>query len=115
MSTFNRLETAALKAMADAVPNHRDALLARFQSATVTKRENTGAGFFTDFTVDCTAFAPLPLTVSDMGAVAEIEGFGAPFLLMVFWKDGHPVMLEGASCGDDTSAVDFGTIGFKLT
>ena len=48
---------------------------------------------------------------------AAVVGAGALvviLLLLVFWKDGYSAMLEGASCGDDTSAVDFATVAFKL-
>lgn len=119
MSTFNRLEAAALAAMAAGVPDHEVALLALFRRAAVTKRENTGAGFFTYFTVDRAMAAPLPLTVNDTGAVAEIAGLESPLLLSLFWKDGYPFMLEGATCGhdtsSDTSAIDFGIVSFKLS
>jgi hypothetical protein len=99
--------------MAAACPDHTATLLAQFRNATVTKRTNSGAGFWTDFTVDRTTAPPVPLT-EPLGATGEIDGFVDPILFVLFMKGGYAVQIEGAAIRDDTSAVDFSTVNFAI-
>lgn len=114
MKGFNRLEAAALEAVAAGYPDHTAALLAQFRNATVTNRTNSGAGFWTDFAVDRTAAPPLPLNEDRLGATGDVEGFVDPILFFVLLRDGYSVQIEGAAIRDDTSAVDFDAVAFTI-
>lgn len=114
MSGFNRLEAAVLEAVANGYPDHTAALAAQFRNATVTKRTNSGAGFWTDFIVDRTAAPPVPLSEERLGATGDIEGFVDPILFVVLIRDGYSVQIEGAAIRDDTSAVNFDAVEFTI-
>jgi len=83
-------------------------------TATVTRRENSGAGFFTYLAVDRTT-APVRNAKRVLGNVtASIEGFKQPLLMMLFMKDGYAEMLEAAAVDDSTVGIDPSTLRFKI-
>lgn len=115
MSVFTALEKATLDEICRQEADHRAALEQQIATATVTRRENSGAGFFTHLSVDH-SLAPIIGGKSVIGKVAvEIEGFEEPLLLMLFMKDGYADMLEGAAITDSTENVDLSAVRFKLT
>jgi hypothetical protein len=115
MQRLNDLELAALRQIARQYPDAEHALLDLFVSCGVTKRENTGHGFFTDLMAGHTTNKPLNLR-SPLGDVyANVEGMIYPLGLLVFLKAGYPVLLEGyAAGGDDTSQIDFSNVNFTV-
>jgi hypothetical protein len=116
------LERAALEAIAGQVAENalfREQgahVTLRYQAdmARVVARENTGAGFFTTFQVDAEQrLEGLPVPVGDV--VIRIDGLdhGMGFLLWI--KNGVIHELEGYAQGDeDTSKLNFGTVGFAI-
>lgn len=114
MLSFTELERAALEAIGRQHPDDRAALQAQLAMARVVRRENSGAGFFTDLAIDEAA----PRVTSRhrvLGNVgATVDGFDAPLLLMLFMRDGFAEMLEGAACGDSTVGVNLEALRFDL-
>jgi hypothetical protein len=108
------LEQAALKEICRQESDAREALERQLATATVTRRENSGAGFFTYLAVD-RRIAPVSSSERVLGLVAAtIDGFEQPILLMLFMKDGYADFLEGATVGDSTTGIDLSTLRFKI-
>jgi hypothetical protein len=76
------------------------ALRAQLPELVVTERENTGVGFYVNFSgpVPAASISHLKLTFGDVDAMVEGLTYGAGFLLYV--KDGRIVMLEGHTYGE---------------
>src|SRR5665213_3482708 len=106
MDNLNALELAALQRIAE---NHRDvapALLSTFRSCAVTRRENTGHGFFTDLTLGTQTLPPIALQSPLGDASISVDGMQYGIGCLVFLKNGHPNFLEGFSYADeDTSKI----------
>jgi hypothetical protein len=114
MLHLTALETAALEEICRQQIDGRRALERQLASATVARRENSGAGFFTYLAVDRAA-APVTNAKRVLGnAAATIEGFKQPLLLMLFMKDGYAEMLEGAAVDDSTVGIDLSKLRFKI-
>ncbi len=45
---------------------------------------------------------------------AQIEGFNAPLILLLFMKDGYVHFLEGATCADTTVGIDLTNVVFAI-
>jgi hypothetical protein len=108
------LERAVLARISSEHPDAREALEAQLATATVVRRENSGAGFFTYLTVDRST-RPLIASETVFGNVAAlIKGFKQPMLFLLFTKDGYVVMLEGATIDDSTVGVDLASLPFTM-
>jgi hypothetical protein len=108
------LERAALKRISEKYPDARQALEAQLATATVVRRENSGAGFFTHLTVDRST-QPLTTLETVFGKVAaSIEGFKQPMILLLFTKQGYAVMLEGATIDDSTVGLELACLQFTI-
>jgi hypothetical protein len=114
MSDITPLERAVLGSILDRWPDLRPALEQQLATARVTKRENSGAGFFTTLAVDPTtpAIQGRPDSVD-----AEVDGLahGMGFVLFVDGA-GHADLLEGYTYGEreDTSGLDLHNLIFEL-
>jgi hypothetical protein len=96
------LEKSVLEMLLDGSDEAFDTLKQQLNCATVTKREFTGVGFFTNFAVPNDA--QIKRNVSDMtlgGVRAEFPGLkhGAGFLLFI--REGVITMLEGFTYDED--------------
>jgi hypothetical protein len=114
MLDFTALERAVLAEICrDA---EEPALLERqLASASVTRRENTGDGFFTWFAVDrtCAAFMSRWRVLGNVHAA--VEGFERPITLTLFRdKDGYANLLEATSAAQTTVGLDFFTVRFTI-
>ena len=114
MSDFTSLERAVLQEICRQQGEKRAALVAQLSTATVARRENSGAGFFIYLSVNR---ATSPVMGSDrvLGRVmATVEGYKGSFDLMLFMEDGYADFLEGATTGDDdTTSIDLTTLRFN--
>jgi len=103
MTKFTDLERAMLAAICDTQVDAGELLQAALGAARVTKRENTGHGFYTSFEVDRDRPPP---TIPDRfveGPNYEVR-VGGQILLMGFilWlEDGYPACLEGFQYGTE--------------
>jgi hypothetical protein len=106
------LEKAVLEAMCDRTPNEADALRSQIETTTVLDRTNTGVGFYTK----------LKPTNSDKlltnrvigGVFANVAGLDNPVAFLLFTKDGHVDLLEGAATDESTATIDFAVARFVI-
>jgi len=116
VTTFNALEWAALRAIFAETPELAPLLTAQAEQATVTKRENTGGGFFTDISV-AGDWEPIR-SKSPLGdnVFARVEGLEHGLGLLVFLEEGRLHLLEGYSvAGEDTQPLAFESVAFEIT
>ena len=96
------LEKAVVDALLDKQGDPFDTARQQLAHATVTKREFTGVGFFTEFAIAEDAPVRRDLPDATLGnAGAELPGLqhGAGFLLFI--RGGVVTMLEGYTYADD--------------
>ena len=116
MMAFTDLETAALSAIFDEVPDIAAALEEQRKSASVKERENTGGGFITTMLVaedvpKVSGFAVLGYEVN-----ANIEGMNHGLGFALILKDGRLHALDGHSRGaENTAKLDFSEVAFTIT
>jgi hypothetical protein len=114
MLRLTKLEQAALSEICRQQSDGREALESQLATAEVTRRENSGAGFFTFLAVDRTT-APFRTGRQVLGRVAaNVEGFEQPILLILFVTDGYADMLEGTTVGDSTVGIDLANLKFVI-
>lgn len=111
---FNAIERAVLDWIAGHQANG-GAIRAQFSTASSVSRRNTGLDFYTTFAVTAEPrhrLATRPLAGEAWAHVRGLER-GLTFLL---WADddGYLVALEGASFGEDISALDFETVELEF-
>jgi hypothetical protein len=112
--SFTPLERAALERICIKHPDVCEALQAQLATATVIRRENSGAGLFTYLAVDRST-QPIAGAKPVLGNVtALIEGFKQQMVLLLFTKEGYADMLEGATIEDSTSGLDFASLQFTI-
>jgi hypothetical protein len=115
MATLNDVETAALHAIAANYPDFEPQIASMFESCVVTKRENTGGGFFTTLALQTQVFSPIGLRSPLGDGWLSIKGLRFGICCLVFLTEGFPTLLEGYAVGpEDTSEIDFGTVAFKV-
>ena len=108
---LNAVEAAVLAAMSE-MCSAPDALREQIAAAAVVSRRNTGAGFFTELKIDKFT-QPVPEKII-CNIFANIEGCKNPVAFVLFLKDGHIDILEGASVEDSTVDLDFSSANFNL-
>ena len=113
MSSLNELEKAVLEQMVRQAPDDlRVALKEKIDSAEVTGRKNTGAGFYAKLKVGKTSTSIKARVVDNVWA--DIEGFAQSMTFLVFLEDGAIHTLEGAAIDDSTVDVDFSNVRFAI-
>jgi hypothetical protein len=92
----------------------KPALEAQFASAIVVSRDNTGAGFYTNFTVTHDSSMAVRGERLRNGPSGTIEGlkYGMGFILWL--TDGFANCLEGYSYDESTVEIDFEKASFEV-
>ncbi|HEY1929302.1 MAG TPA: hypothetical protein VGG92_17700 [Caulobacteraceae bacterium] len=112
MQSLSDLERAVLAAIVDQVPEWGEALRQQVMSATVTERENTGAGFYTKLAVTGgQKLVGVTSPIGDVGADIEAMSRGMGFLLWM--KDGVADTLEGYTYDDTTAGLELTALRFR--
>jgi hypothetical protein len=108
---LQRPEQAALGAIVSQYPSLKDALDEQLRQAIVSSRENSGAGFFTR--IEMRGSAP---TVESDYVIGNVDADGLQYGMgfILFMEEGRVSCLEGFSYQGDTTALDFGRIGFTI-
>jgi hypothetical protein len=88
MTGLNDLEITALQSIASNYPDFEPEIGHIFQSCVVTKRENTGGGFFTSLAPQTQAFAPIRLRSPLGDAWISIKGLRYGICCLVFLTEG---------------------------
>jgi hypothetical protein len=114
MMPLNKLEEGILWEICRRAPTGTTpALEAQLKVVTVLRRQNTGAGFFTDLSTDH-ALAPID-GARVIGSVwAKVGEFKQPMIFLIFLRDGFIHMLEGATTDDSTVDIDFSKLEFEV-
>jgi hypothetical protein len=114
MTRFTQLELAALHSIFSETPEVALDLERQLSAATVTKRENSGAGFFT--TINVAEHAPRVRSQRVLGyeTPAHVAGmeYGLGFLLSM--KEGALGLLEGYALAGSTSSLDLTNLRFQI-
>jgi hypothetical protein len=117
LEELNNLERAVMTAitrLSEISSEDSEALQAQLGRALVSKRENTGHGFFTYFVTTEKSKLIEERVISTVKLYANIHGFEQPLLFALFCKDGVIHFLDGSAIGDDTTNVDFSNVSFEL-
>ena len=113
-SDFTSLERAVLNAICEIHRVDRLALEVQLSTATFLGRENTGAGFYTYFTVERNSKGLINGERLRGGPEAEIDGLQHGMGFILWLKEGYVDCLEGYSYGESTSGVVLEKVGFKI-
>lgn len=114
--TFTRLERTILEIIAEAEPGIGPRLREILATANVTKRDNTGHGFFTYMETD-TTFPRLKWKdriISGPNVRVGVGGKSVPMGTILFLRDGHPHFLEGFQYAGDVDLHDFDLADIKF-
>ena len=115
MGTFTSLELAALRAIFSETPDLTADLEQQMDRAAVTKRENTGAGFFT--TIAVSDDAPQVNTHRILGhkTHARVHGLEHGLGFVLFMREGRMHLLEGYGYGpESTASLDLLDLTFEI-
>jgi hypothetical protein len=111
------MERAVIKAICDKHPDDRTSIEAQLATAMVISRENTSAGFYTNFDVQRSPNVAIgDARERDLrhGPQAAIKGitYGMGFILWL--NQGYLDCLEGYTYDDDTTALDLANLQFEI-
>jgi hypothetical protein len=111
------LELAVIEAICEKHPDDRSSIEAQLASTKVISRENTGAGFYTDFEVQRSSIIPIASARSKdlrYGPQAKIESINHGMGFILWLSDGYLDCLEGYTYDDDTTALDLINLRFEI-
>ena len=115
-SCFTALELAILRAICEkeSVERDRTSLEAQLSTAILESRTNTGAGFYTAFTVGRSSSVPIGGDRLRTGPAARIDGLQRGMGFILWLRDGYVALLEGYSYEESTIEIDFERAGFEI-
>ena len=114
MTKFTKLELAALHSIFSETPDLASSLERQLSTATVTERENSGAGFFA--TIAVADGAPRVSSPNALGyeTHAHVRGMEHGLGFVLFMKDGALSLLEGYALAGSTAALDLTVLMFEI-
>ncbi|HVB08571.1 MAG TPA: hypothetical protein VNF00_06445 [Candidatus Acidoferrales bacterium] len=89
-------------------------LEAQLSSATVLRRENTGAGFYTHFAVERTSSAAVGGERLRYGPAVMVSGLVNGMAFILWLKEGYVDCLEGYCYDESTTGIAFERVGFDV-
>jgi hypothetical protein len=113
-SDFTTLERAILSAICEKHLEDRAALETQLSTATLRSRENTGAGFYTYFSVQRDSTAAIGGKRLRDGPVARIDGLKHGMGFILWLEEGYASCLEGYSYEENTSDIELDDVGFDI-
>lgn len=111
---FTSLERAVLTAICNMYSADRAALEAQLSTATLLRRENTGAGFFTRFAVDHASSAAIGGMRLRDGPTTKVDGLEHGMGFILWLKEGYADCLEGYAYAESTTGIVLETAGFEI-
>lgn len=114
-SAFTPLERAVLRAICEKDSVDRAALEDQLSAATVIRRENTGAGFYTQIAVQRGSVVSVGGERLRTGPTAKVEGLEHGMGFVLWLKEGLADCLEGYCYGESTTGIEFERVNFELT
>jgi hypothetical protein len=113
-SDFTPLELAVLRAICERHTVDRRALEQQLSSATVLSRENTGAGFYTRFTVERSSDTDIGGERLRRGPAARIDGLKHGMGFILWLTEGYADCLEGYCYDENTTGIALERAGFEI-
>jgi hypothetical protein len=113
-SNFTPLERAVLSAICECHTADGAALVAQLSTATVLRRENTGAGFYTYFTVERASGAAIGGERLRSGPAAKVDGLVRGMGFILWLQEGYANCLEGYCFDESTTGIAFELAGFEI-
>jgi hypothetical protein len=112
----NALEMAVLREICKQLPaQDRTALEEQIDGILVKRRQSTGAGFFTYFTIMSNAMHQIHVDTRGAYVTAKINGLDNALGFILWLKDGYVDYLEGYPMAlDHTQSMDFAAVEFEL-
>ncbi|WP_375403813.1 hypothetical protein [uncultured Sphingomonas sp.] len=115
MGDFTEMETWALQAIFDETPALSLKLRHQLCCATVTKRKNTGGGFFTSIVLPKDTPQVECPRVLGYATHARVEGLEHGLGFVLFMEDGRLHLLEGFAWGpESTVSLDLNSLSFEI-
>lgn len=110
------LEIAVIKALSDQLDaEDRQNLLSQISTTTVIKRENSGAGFFTYFSVDRKSEIKIKTDTRNFYASAAVDGLDGDLGFILWSREGFLDFLEGYTEGaGNTIGMDLTQLSFRI-
>ena len=112
--TFTELERAVLEAICEENPADRLALEAQLSAVRSLTRENTGAGFYTRFSVRRSPENAVNGERARRGPAVRVEGLQHGLGFLLWLEEGFASCLEAYSFGENTSAIAFDQVRFEI-
>ena len=113
-SGFTPLERAVLRAICEMHSPDRAALEAQLWTATVLRRENTGAGFYTHFAVERASSPAVGGERLRNGPEVKVDGLEHGMGFILWLEEGYANCLEGYSYGESTTEIALERAGFEM-
>jgi hypothetical protein len=111
---FTLLEETVLRTICETYPRDRAALHTQLSTAKVLRRENTGAGFYTKFTVDRASSPAIGGERLKAGPAVRVSGLDHEMGFILWLREGYAHQLEGYSHGESTTEILLEQATFKL-
>ena len=111
---FTALERAVLRSICERHSVDRAVLEAQLLTATVLRRENTGAGFYTQIYVECGSVAAVGGERRRNGPRAIVDRLEHGMGFILWLKEGFADCLEGYCYDESTTGIEFDRVSFKL-
>ena len=111
---FTPLECAVLAAICEMHPADREVLESQLDSARLSSRENTGAGFYTRFSEDPSSSSPIRGVRLRESPQFKIDGLKHGMGFILWLKQGYANCLEGYSYDDSTENTRLETVRFEI-
>lgn len=111
---FTLLEETVLRAICETYPIDRAALHTQLSTSKVLRRENTGAGFYTDFTVDRALSPAIGGERLRAGPAVRVKGLDHGMGFILWLREGYAHQLEGYSLGENTTGILLEQAAFEV-
>jgi len=113
-SDFTPLERAILLAICEMYPADRAALEGQLSTAIVLRRENTGAGFYTRFSIERSSDMAIGGKRLRGGPAAKIDGLELGIGFILWLTEGYADCLEGFCYEGSTTGIALHRAGFRI-
>ena len=113
-TSFTPLESAVLNTICERHPADRAALESQLSTAVLVSRENTGAGFYTNFSTG--GGSAIAVTGKGMrgGPEVKVDGIELGMGFILWLEDGYANCLEGYTYEGDTHKIDLERVRFEV-
>jgi hypothetical protein len=116
-TVLTQLETAVLHEICKQLgPQGRSALEAQIDGISVRHRENTGAGFYTHFSMKAEPARQIHEDTKECTVAAKINGLENALGFILWLRDGYVDHLEGYTMAlEGTAGMDLAALDFELS